>query len=83
MVGGLWAVIVRGDRQSSGSGQAPLTAVCHGERERRLPATRGGAWRAEGSCVQRTSAAVTGRGTDSSCGARPGSSSAIGSWPAG
>jgi hypothetical protein len=65
------AVIVRGRQAVEWVGQPPLTAVCHGERERRLPATQGGGWPAAGYRVQRTSAAVTRQGTDSSCGARP------------
>lgn len=33
---------VRGDRQSSGSGNRGVLPVCHGERERRLPMVLGG-----------------------------------------
>jgi hypothetical protein len=37
------ASFVRGDRQSSGSGNRGVLPVCHGERERRLPKVSGGA----------------------------------------
>ena len=57
MVSGPWLSSSGGRQAVERIGQPPLSAVCPGERQRRLPTTQGGTWPVEGYCVQRTQAA--------------------------